>query len=97
MGGAEGGPALLGLRARDHLEGDNIDAAYKLINYFVSKPAQAIAAQNGYAVVNPAAVADVPARFRETADPRSIADAIAEVQPDNFQTWVRAWQEVQSG
>ena len=75
----------------------NIDAAYKLINYFVSVPAQTIAAQNGYAVVNPAAVADVPARFRETADPRSISDAIAEVQPDNFQTWVRAWQEVQSG
>ena len=75
----------------------NIDAAYKLINYFVSPPAQAIAAQNGFAVVNPAAVAEVPARFRETADPRSISDAIAEVQPDNFQTWVRAWQEVQAG
>jgi spermidine/putrescine-binding protein len=76
---------------------ENVDAAYKLINYFVSKPAQAIAAQNGFAVVNPAAVAEVPARYRETADPRSIADAIAEVQPDNFETWVRAWQEVQSG
>ncbi len=75
----------------------NIAAAYKLINYFVSVPAQTIAAQNGYAVVNPAAVAHVPARYRETADPTSIADAIAEVQPENFQTWVRAWQEVQSG
>ena len=76
---------------------ENIDAAYKLINYFVSPPAQAIAAQNGFAVVNPAAVAKVPARFRETADPRSISDAIAEVQPENFQAWVRAWQEVQAG
>jgi spermidine/putrescine transport system substrate-binding protein len=76
---------------------ENIDAAYALINYFVSPPAQAIAAQNGFAVVNPAAVADVPARYRETADPRSITDAIAEVQPDNFQSWIRAWQEVRSG
>ena len=76
---------------------NNIPAAYKLINYFVSKPAQAIAGQNGFAIVNPAAVPDVPAEFRETADPRSISDAIAEVQPDNFQTWVRAWQEVQAG
>ena len=75
----------------------NIAAAYKLINYFVSVPAQTIAAQNGFAVVNPAAVAHVPARYRETADPTAIADAIAEVQPENFQTWVRAWQEVQSG
>ena len=75
----------------------NIDAAYALINYFVSRPAQAIAAQNGFAVVNPAAVADVPARYRETADPTSISNAIAEVQPENFQTWIRAWQEVQSG
>jgi spermidine/putrescine-binding protein len=75
----------------------NIPAAYKLINYFVSIRAQAIAAQNGFAVVNPDAVADVPSEFRETADPRSIADAIAEVQPDNFQAWIRAWQEVQAG
>jgi len=76
---------------------ENIPAAYKLINYFVSEPAQAIAGQNGFAIVNPAAVSSIPAKFRETADPRSIADAIAEVQPENFQTWVRAWQEVQSG
>jgi spermidine/putrescine transport system substrate-binding protein len=76
---------------------ENIPAAYKLINYFVSKPAQAIAGQNGFAIVNPAAVEAVPAKFRETADPTSIADAIAEVQPDNFQTWIDAWREVQTG
>jgi spermidine/putrescine-binding protein len=75
----------------------NIPAAYKLINYFVSKQAQAIAAQNGFAVVNADAISAVPAEFRETADPRSVADAIAEVQPENFQTWIRAWQEVQAG
>ena len=78
-------------------DAENIDAAYKLINYFVSEPAQAIAGQNGFAIVNPAAVAKVPAKFRETADPRSIANAIAEVQPDNFEAWIRAWQEVQTG
>ena len=75
---------------------ENIDAAYKLINYFVSKPAQAIIAQNGFAIVNPAAMEMVPAEFRESADASSIADAIAEVQPDNFQVWTRAWQEVQA-
>ena len=75
----------------------NVAAAYKLINYFVSEPAQAIAGQNGFAIVNPAAVAKVPAKFRETADPRSISNAIAEVQPDNFEAWIRAWQEVQTG
>jgi spermidine/putrescine-binding protein len=75
----------------------NTDAAYKLINYFVSEDAQAIAGQNGFAIVNPAAVARVPAKFRETADPTSIADAIAEVQPDNYEAWIRAWQEVQTG
>jgi spermidine/putrescine-binding protein len=78
-------------------EAQNIPAAYKLINYFVSKQAQSIAAQNGYAIVNPEALADVPAKYQETADPRSVADAIAEVQPDNFQQWIRAWQEVQAG
>jgi spermidine/putrescine transport system substrate-binding protein len=76
---------------------ENIDAAYKLINYFVSEPAQAIVGQNGFAIVNVAALADVPREFRETADPRSISDAIAEVQPDNYETWLRAWQEVQTG
>jgi spermidine/putrescine-binding protein len=76
---------------------ENIDAAYALINYFTSKPAQAIIAQNGFAIVNPAALKLVPPEFRESADSSSISDAIAEVQPDNFQTWTRAWQEVQSG
>ena len=76
---------------------ENIPAAYKLINYFVSRPAQAIIAQNGFAIVNPEAMDMVPPEFRETADASSIADAIAEVQPDNFQTWTRAWQEVQAG
>lgn len=75
----------------------NVPAAYKLINYFVSRPAQAVIAQNGFAIVNPAALGDVPPAFRATADTSAIADAIAEVQPANFQTWTRAWSEVKAG
>jgi len=78
-------------------DAQNTDAAYKLINYFVSEPAQAIIGQAGFAVVNPDAVETIPREFRATADPSAVADAIAEVQPDNYRTWVRAWQEAQTG
>ena len=78
-------------------DAQNIDAAYKLINYFVSAPAQAMIAQAGLAVVNPAALSELPKDLRATADPSSLTDVIAEVQPDNYETWVRAWQEVKAG
>ena len=78
-------------------DAENIPAAYKLINYFVSPPAQAMIAQAGLTVVNPEAMAKVPANLRESADPGSLTGVIPEVQPDNYQTWVRAWQEVKAG
>ncbi len=78
-------------------DAENIPAAYKLINYFVSPEAQAMIAQAGLTVVNPAAISDIPKDVRATADPSSLTDVIAEVQPDNYQTWVRAWQEVKAG
>jgi spermidine/putrescine-binding protein len=78
-------------------DAQNIPAAYKLINYFVSPPAQAMIAQAGLTVVNPAAMSEIPKDVRPSADPSSLTGVIAEVQPDNYQTWVRAWQEVKAG
>jgi spermidine/putrescine-binding protein len=78
-------------------DAENIPAAYKLINYFTSEPAQAMIAQAGFAVANPGALPGVSRKYRATADPDSLEDVIAEVQPDNYQTWIRAWQEVKAG
>lgn len=78
-------------------DAENIPAAYAFINYFTSEPAQAMIAQAGFTVANPEAISEVPKQYRATADPDSLTDVIAEVQPDNFQTWVRAWKEVKAG
>jgi len=78
-------------------DAQNIPAAYKLINYFVSPPAQALIGQSGLTVVNPAAIKDIPKDARPSADPSSLSGVIAEVQPENYQTWTRAWQEVKAG
>ncbi|HET6830566.1 MAG TPA: extracellular solute-binding protein [Solirubrobacterales bacterium] len=78
-------------------DAENIDAAYKLINYYVSDEGQELIAQGGLTVVNPSVMPSIPKEFRFTADPSSLTDVIAEVQPDNYQTWVRAWQEVKAG
>jgi spermidine/putrescine transport system substrate-binding protein len=74
----------------------NIPAAYKMINYYTSPPTQVQSAKAGYAVLNPAAFPDVPAAYKATANPANVADAIPERQPDNFETYVHAWQEVQT-
>jgi spermidine/putrescine-binding protein len=78
-------------------DAENIPAAYKLINYFTSEPAQATIAAADYTIANPTALPDVPKALRATADSSSLDDVIAEVQPDNYQTWVRAWKEVKAG
>lgn len=78
-------------------DAQNIPAAYKLINYFVSPQAQALIGQTGFTVVNPAALDQIPKDARASADPSSLSGVIAEVQPDNYQTWTRAWQEVKAG
>lgn len=75
----------------------NIDAAYKLINYYVSEEGQLPIAEAGLTVVNPNVMPDVPKENRFTADPGSLDNVIAEVQPDNWQTWDRAWREVEAG
>jgi spermidine/putrescine transport system substrate-binding protein len=74
----------------------NVEAAYKLINYYVSPAAQAQSALEGYVVTNPAALPLVPEKYKESADPASVSNAIAEREPPNFEEYVHAWQEVES-
>jgi spermidine/putrescine transport system substrate-binding protein len=74
----------------------NIPGAYKMINYYTSPPTQAQSAKAGYVVTNPAALPLVPAAYKATANPANVANAIPERQPDNFENYVHAWQEVQT-
>ena len=74
----------------------NVEAAYKLINYYASPKAQAQSATEGYVVTNPAALPLVPAKYKESADPASVKNAIAEREPPNLEEYVHAWQEVES-
>jgi spermidine/putrescine transport system substrate-binding protein len=78
-------------------DAENVDAAYKFINYFVSDQAQAMIGQVGLTIANPTSLAKVPKDFRATADPDSLTKVIPQVQPENYETWVRAWQEVKAG
>jgi spermidine/putrescine transport system substrate-binding protein len=73
---------------------ENIDAAYKLINYYASPEAQAISARMGFVAMNPEALALLPSRLRAAADPRNLETAIPETEPENSAAYERAWQEV---
>jgi spermidine/putrescine transport system substrate-binding protein len=75
----------------------NIDAAYKLINYYASPQAQAISGDMGFVAMNPKALPLVSPAFRKTADPRNLKNAIPETEPENADAYDRAWQEVQAG
>jgi spermidine/putrescine-binding protein len=75
----------------------NIDAAYKLLNYYASPEAQAISAENGFVVTNPEAMSMVPKKYKSTADPKSIEGAIPLTEPDDIEAYTRAWQEVRTG
>ena len=86
---------VCGLALSSDLE--NPDAAYALINWQASPAAQAVRAEGGYVVTNPAAMAIVPQRFQQTADPSALDDAIAETEPPNFSEWSRAFGEFQAG
>jgi spermidine/putrescine transport system substrate-binding protein len=74
----------------------NVEAAYKLINYYTSPAAQAQSALEGYVVTNPKALPLVPKKWKQSADPASVSNAIAEREPSNYEEYVHAWQEVQS-
>lgn len=77
-------------------DAENVDAAYRLINWQASPQAQAIRAANGYTVTNPKAIALAPPSARRTADPGAIKDAIPETEPPDYQDWVRAFREFQA-
>jgi spermidine/putrescine-binding protein len=73
---------------------ENIDAAYKLIDYYASPEAQAISAEMGFVAMNPDALPMVPKEFKDSADPRNLETAIAQTEPENADVYDRAWQEV---
>ncbi len=77
-------------------DAENLDAAYKLINWQASPEAQAIRAEAGYVVTNPKAIPLVPEADRKTADPKSIENAIAETEPPDYRDWERAFREFQA-
>ena len=77
-------------------DAQNLDAAYRLINWQASPEAQAIRAEGGYVVTNPEAIELVGPEDRETADPASIDNAIPETEPPNYDEWVRAFREFQA-
>ncbi len=74
----------------------NVDAAYRLINWQASPQAQAIRADDGYVLTNPTAMSLVSAEAKPTADPASIEGAIPETQRPIEDEWVHAFQEFQS-
>ena len=75
---------------------ENLDAAYRLINWQASPKAQAIRGKNGYVVTNPDAMPLVPEADRATADPSSLADAIPETYPPLYDQWARAFETFQA-
>jgi spermidine/putrescine transport system substrate-binding protein len=77
-------------------DSQNVEAAYRLINWQASPKAQAIRADDGYVVTNPKAMPLVAAADRATADPRTIAGAIPESRRPNEAEWVHVFQEFQS-
>jgi spermidine/putrescine transport system substrate-binding protein len=74
----------------------NLDAAYKLINYYASPEAQAISGDMGFVAMNPKALPMVSPRYRKSADPRNLDNAIPETEPDDSDAYDRAWQEFQA-
>jgi spermidine/putrescine-binding protein len=74
----------------------NADAAYRLINWQASAKAQAIRAADGYVVTNPDSIPLVAPKWRRTADPASISDAIAETEPPDYEQWVRTFREFEA-
>ncbi|XTP34923.1 ABC transporter substrate-binding protein [Mycobacterium sp. TJFP1] len=78
-------------------DAENVDAAYSLIDYYISKPAQAITGDLGYVITNPTALSEVSEEYRETADPAAVKGTIPQVEPKNAEVWRSAWQEIEAG
>ncbi|MGK2932553.1 MAG: ABC transporter substrate-binding protein [Solirubrobacterales bacterium] len=75
---------------------ENLEAAYRLINWQASAKAQAIRGKNGYVVTNPDAIPLIPKADRATADPSSLTDAIPETYPPLYDEWVRTFEQFQA-
>jgi spermidine/putrescine-binding protein len=78
-------------------DAENVDAAYALINDHSSPETQARFGNNGFVMINPEAVPLVDEEFVESADPRILVGAHAEVAPANADLWREYWQEVRAG
>lgn len=74
----------------------NLEAAYRLINWQASAKAQAIRGRNGYVVTNPDAVPLLPKADRAIADPSSLTNAIPETYPPIYDDWVRTFENFQA-
>ena len=76
---------------------ENLDAGYKLMNYYASPQAQAISAESGFIAMNPGALELLPPELRADADPATLDTAIPQTQPEFSEAYARAWQEVEAG
>ncbi|MBN9622291.1 MAG: extracellular solute-binding protein, partial [Actinobacteria bacterium] len=74
----------------------NVDAAYRLINWQASPRAQAIRADDGYVLTNPTAMSLVDPADAATADPATIEGAIPESSRPDEEEWVHVFQEFQA-
>jgi spermidine/putrescine transport system substrate-binding protein len=77
-------------------DAQNTDAAYALMNWQSSPEAQAIRARDGYLVTNKKAIALAPPDYEKTSGVDYVDQAIPETHPDNYQEWVRAFQDFKS-
>lgn len=76
---------------------ENLDAAYKLIDYYASPQAQAISAEDGFIAMNPGALKLLPPDLRADADPKTLESGIAQTEPEFIDSYDRALQEVEAG
>ena len=77
-------------------DAQNLDAAYAMLDHYMSPKTQAMFGNLGYVVMNRDAVPLVNAAHRASADPAALSGAIAETQPANSKLWRQAWQEVKA-
>jgi spermidine/putrescine-binding protein len=77
----------------------NVDAAYALLNYYLSPQAEGYEATKwNYMVANMDALKAVSAKVREAAglaEPNNFGNVLpAAPPPEGYDKWIRAWQEV---
>ncbi|MBN8865945.1 MAG: hypothetical protein J0H98_00155, partial [Solirubrobacterales bacterium] len=78
-------------------DAQNLDAAYRMINWQSSPKAEAIQGENGYVVTNPDAIPLIDPDDREIADPASLKDAIPETYPPNYDQWTKNFEAFRAG